>query len=127
MSRRKAFTYLLGISFVAGVARETLRKKNKKTLFRETSDISNFLGTWKFVDSLYPETVIPEIDDQARLFINEKPIKGSLTLLNQHKLTFTDHYGYELIVQPVDESTLTLYDTADDKTYTLVLLSSNQL
>lgn len=29
MSRRKAFTYLLGVSFIAGIARETLRKKIK--------------------------------------------------------------------------------------------------
>ncbi|MFL2133586.1 DUF4828 domain-containing protein [Desemzia sp. FAM 24101] len=125
MSRRKAFTYLLGVSFVAGVARETLRKKNKKTRFHKTSAISRFAGTWTFDDSLYPETKTLKIDDQARLFINEKPVKGSLTLLDQKKLTFTDHYGYELIIQPIDKNSITLFDSADDKTYTLSLTSLN--
>lgn len=126
MGRRKVFTYLLGVSFIAGMARETLRNKNKKILSTETTAVSNFVGTWRFDNLLYPESKILKIDDQTRLFINEKSIKGSVTLLNQHKLTFMDHYGYELIIQPVNETTLTLYDTADDKTYTLVLLSSNQ-
>lgn len=125
MSRRKAFTYLLGVSFVAGVARETLRKKNKKTRFHKTSAISRFVGTWTFDDSLYPETKTLKIDDQARLFINEKPVKGSLTLLDQKKLIFTDHYGYELIIQPIDKNSITLFDSADDKTYTLSLTSLN--
>ncbi|MBM6614448.1 DUF4828 domain-containing protein [Desemzia sp. RIT804] len=126
MSRRKVFTYLLGVSFVAGVAREALRKKSTKTLSHESPAISNFVGTWGFDDPLYPGSKTLKIDDQARLFINEKPVKGSLILLNQHNLIFTDHYGYELVIQPIDNNTLTLFDSADDKTYTLFSTSFNQ-
>lgn len=123
MGRRKVFTYLLGVSFIAGMARETLRNKNNKNLSTEIPAISNFVGTWRFDNLLYPEAKTLKIDDQACLFINGKALKGSLSLLSQHKLTFTDHYGYELVIHPVDKNTLTLFDTADDKTYTLILLS----
>ncbi|MER2180819.1 MAG: DUF4828 domain-containing protein [Desemzia incerta] len=125
MSRRKAFTYLLGVSFIAGIARETLRKKNQKSTSVEDSLITGFVGTWSFADSLSSQNKTLIIDDQSRLFINKKPVKGSVAHLDKQKLVFIDHYGYELVFRLVNSETLTLFDSADDKKYTLTLLSDN--
>lgn len=125
MSRRKAFTYLLGVSFIAGIARETLRKKNQKSTSVEDSLITGFVGTWSFADSLSSQNKTLIIDDQSRLFINKKPVNGSVAHLDKQKLVFIDHYGYELVFRLVNSETLTLFDSADDKKYTLTLLSNN--
>lgn len=125
MSRRKAFTYLLGVSFIAGIARETLRKKNQKSTSVEDSLITGFVGTWSFADSLSSQNKTLIIDDQSRLFINKKPVNGSVAHLDKQKLVFIDHYGYELVFRLVNSETLTLFDSADDKKYTLTLLSDN--
>lgn len=125
MSRRKAFTYLLGVSFIAGIARKTLRKKNQKSTSVEDSLITGFVGTWSFADSLSSQNKTLIIDDQSRLFINKKPVNGSVAHLDKQKLVFIDHYGYELVFRLVNSETLTLFDSADDKKYTLTLLSDN--
>lgn len=125
MSRRKAFTYLLGVSFIAGIARETLRKKNQKSTSVEDSLITGFVGTWSFADSLSSQNKTLIINDQSRLFINKKPVNGSVAHLDKQKLVFIDHYGYELVFRLVNNETLTLFDSADDKKYTLTLLSNN--
>ncbi|WHZ32122.1 DUF4828 domain-containing protein [Desemzia incerta] len=125
MSRRKAFTYLLGVSFIAGIARETLRKKNQKSTSVEDSLITGFVGIWSFADSLSSQNKTLIIDDQSRLFINKKPVNGSVAHLDEQKLVFIDHYGYKLVFRLVNNETLTLFDSADDKKYTLTLLSDN--
>lgn len=122
MSRLKAFTYLLGVSFIAGIARETLRKKKQPSAAAEDSLINGFVGAWSFADSLQSQNKVLTIDDQGRLSINKKAVKGSLAYLDKQKMIFVDHYGYELVIHLVDPETLTLFDSADDKKYTLTLL-----
>ena len=125
MSRRKAFTYLLGVSFIAGIARETLRKKNQRSAYYEDSLITGFVGTWSFADSLSSQNKTLTIDDQSRLFINNKAVQGSVAHLDKQKMVFIDHYGYELVLHLENKETLTLFDSADDKKYTLTLLSND--
>lgn len=118
MNRRKVLTYLLGASFIAGLTSKTLHKKSTQSHSNKNAPLSIFVGTWSFIESKHLNQTLT-INEQGQLSIYGKPLNGRLTSINKNELVFTDHYGYELIIQQKEPETLTLYDSADEKEYTL--------
>lgn len=123
MNRRKVLTYLLGASFIAGLTSKTLHKKSTKNDPNKNCTLAIFVGKWTFPESHQSKLSVLSIDEQGQLFIDGKQLKGSVTSISKNKLIFTDHYGYELIIQMNDSESLTLYDSADEKEYTLTAFS----
>ena len=47
-------------------------------------------------------------------------MNGQLVSVENERLVFKDHFGYELIVTKLSPTTLNLFDEADEKNYQLI-------
>lgn len=120
MDRRKVLTYLLGASFIAGLTSNSIRKKRGTAPPNKKSPLSSFVGTWSFAVPFHHGSRRLIIDEEGRLFVDEKHLSGTLNSVSHLKFIFTDHYGYELIFHLQENNQLHLYDSADEKEYLLV-------
>ena len=100
---KKHWTFLVGASLLTGLAGSILWKKNKQLPSPQELQ-HNYTGHWWFVDVKKATQHTLEITSSFNVFIDGK---------QTHKL------GYHLIIQCENGVPATLYDEADDETYTL--------
>lgn len=123
MDRRKVLSYLVGVSFIAGLVNKTFRRKKSSSPLKKNHLLSSFVGTWTFVESAHSKQLV--VDEEGQLFIDGKSLRGGLTSLHPTLFVYTDYYGYELTFQMKDNKELLLYDSADEKEYRLILQTPN--
>lgn len=81
-----------------------------------------FVGTYTFLDTKTNKQHTFQITAQPQIIIDNTNLKGSVIGLTNRKLTFLDHYGYQLIIIRNDNQ-LSVYDEAEDETYPLTKLN----
>ena len=105
---KKHWTFLVGASLLTGLAGSILWKKNKQLPSPQELQ-HNYTGHWWFV----------EITSSFNVFIDGKQTHALLVELTPKRLVILDKLGYHLIIQCENGVPATLYDEADDETYTL--------
>lgn len=118
----KYINYFFGFSIVAGLLRKSVsKKKNASSKSKLVQDpLSSFIGTWSNQETNDKRRFL-KITKEGEFLINDQLIVGSITSISHDQLTFTDHYGYELIAKRQANNTLSFYDDADEKDYLFVL------
>lgn len=94
-------------------------KKNRKSLLR-IDPLTFFIGNWHISDQKTPIGISLQIDGNREVYLNKQLMTGHLISIENDKLIFKDHYGYELVVTKLSSTTLNLFDEADEKNYQLV-------
>lgn len=79
----------------------------------------NYTGHWWFVDVKKATQHTLEITSSFNVFIDGKQTHALLVELTPKRLVILDKLGYHLIIQCENGVPATLYDEADDETYTL--------
>lgn len=79
----------------------------------------NYTGHWWFVDVKKATQHTLEITSSFNVFIDGKQMHALLVELTPKRLVILDKLGYHLIIQCENGVPATLYDEADDETYTL--------
>ena len=115
---KKHWTFLVGASLLTGLAGSILWKKNKQLPSPQELQ-HNYTGHWWFEDVKKATQHTLEITSSFNVFIDGKQTHALLVELTPKRLVILDKLGYHLIIQCENGVPATLYDEADDETYTL--------
>ncbi|MCA9765320.1 MAG: DUF4828 domain-containing protein [Carnobacterium sp.] len=116
--KRKLFIKLF-ISFTLVsklVAIITTFQKSHATL----DPLNFFIGQWHVSEPASSIEMSIQIKENRQVYLNNQLMNGQLVFIENDKLIFKDHFGYELIVTKTSPTTLNLFDEADEKDYQLV-------
>ncbi|WP_414838780.1 DUF4828 domain-containing protein [Carnobacterium sp. TMP28] len=116
--KRKLFIKLF-ISFTLVsklVAIITTFQKSQTTL----DPLNFFIGKWHVSEPASSIEMSIQIKENRQVYLNNQLMNGQLVFIENDKLIFKDHFGYELIVTKTSPTTLNLFDEADEKNYQLV-------
>lgn len=113
----KHWTFLVGASLLTGLAGSILWKNKQLPSPQELQH--NYTGHWWFVDVKKATQHTLEITSSFNVFIDGKQTHALLVELTPKRLVILDKLGYHLIIQCENGVPATLYDEADDETYTL--------
>lgn len=80
-----------------------------------------FTGNFGFVDEQTHKSHALSISPELDIKIDGRSLPGHVTGITTNKLTFLDHYGYQLIVTCGEFGPESVYDEAEDATYRIVL------
>ncbi|MFD1431489.1 DUF4828 domain-containing protein [Lacticaseibacillus yichunensis] len=109
----------LGFHRLASGLSQALRKKPKAAPNPALTLAGHYTGKYAFLDELtnksHQLSVSPELDIQ----IDGRSLPGQVTGITTAKLTFLDHYGYELIITNGAHGPESVYDEAEDATYAI--------
>ncbi|MCI1284132.1 MAG: DUF4828 domain-containing protein [Lacticaseibacillus songhuajiangensis] len=95
---------------------------------RKHSPISNpaqaladlYRGSFDFIDAATSKKHQLAVSAELAIAIDGKKLPGKIVGITTDALTFLDHYGYELIISCRDGFPVTIYDEAEDQTYTII-------
>ncbi|MGB3160286.1 DUF4828 domain-containing protein [Carnobacterium sp.] len=116
--QRKHFIKML-ISFTV-MSRLFYIIKNTRKHQLKTDPITFFIGNWHVSEPNTPIEMSIQIDANRQVFLNKQMMNGHLISVEKDKLIFKDHFGYEIIVTKLSETSLNLFDEADEKNYQLI-------
>lgn len=119
---KKHWAMVLGASLLTGVAGSWLIQK-KRTSRLTNSDLTElselYAGHWWFVNQQKATQHTLTVLDNLTLSIDGKEIPYTLIELTTKRFAIQDEYGYHLIIQCLNDVPTSLYDEADDVTYSL--------
>lgn len=79
-----------------------------------------YAGTWTFIDEVSHKHHQLEITLGLRILIDGRELPGTIEQLNNRQLVFLDKYGYQLKINADYTRPVSLFDEADDRTYTII-------
>lgn len=79
-----------------------------------------YRGSFDFVDANTNKKHQLAVSTDLAIAIDGKKLPGKIVGITTDALTFLDHYGYELIISCRDGFPITVYDEAEDQTYTII-------
>jgi len=79
-----------------------------------------YRGSFDFVDAATNKKHQLAVSADLAIAIDGKKLPGKIVGISTDALTFLDHFGYELIVSCKDGFPITIYDEAEDQTYTII-------
>lgn len=79
-----------------------------------------FVGNWHISEPDVSIKMSIQIEEDRQVYLNNQLMNGQLVSIENDKLVFKDHFGYELIVTKLSSTTLNLFDEADEKNYQLI-------
>lgn len=79
-----------------------------------------YTGKYAFLDELTNKTHQLMISPALKIKIDGSTLPGTVTGITTDKLTFLDHYGYQLIITADSAGPATIYDEAEDATYQII-------
>ncbi|WP_179396311.1 DUF4828 domain-containing protein [Lacticaseibacillus absianus] len=79
-----------------------------------------YTGKYAFLDELTNKTHQLIVGADLAISIDGRTLPGQVTGITMEKLTFLDHYGYELIITTDEQGPTTVYDEAEDTTYQII-------
>lgn len=89
-----------------------LAQKEKKS---EKEIIS--LEKWKGLWISDKDNLLLEISEKSNILMNNKPLELTLQTILTNELLFQDQYGYSMNITKKNESSLLLFDEAEQKEY----------
>ena len=119
---KKRWSFLLGVSVLTGIASSLLVKKGKSTqeaILTPSDLLTIYQGQWWFVDTRKATQHQLSIDEELQIRIDEKFLEYTIIEWTAKRLVVQDTFGFHLIIETKDDTPHTLYDEADDRTYTL--------
>ena len=78
-----------------------------------------FTGDYGFVDDQTQKSHQLSISPELDIRIDGRSLPGQVTGITTDQLTFLDHFGYQLIVTSGATGPESVYDEAEDATYTI--------
>ncbi|WP_461213455.1 DUF4828 domain-containing protein [Lacticaseibacillus sp. GG6-2] len=78
-----------------------------------------FTGDYGFLDEQTQKSHQLSISPELDIKIDGQSLPGQVTGITTDKLTFLDHYGYQLIVTNGPDGPESVYDEAEDTTYAI--------
>lgn len=115
----KTLDFLGWCIFTYWISRLYPLEKNKQLPSPPQELQHNYTGHWWFVDVKKATQHTLEITSSFNVFIDGKQTHALLVELTPKRLVILDKLGYHLIIQCENGVPATLYDEADDETYTL--------
>ena len=94
---------------------KTSRKNHSKI-----DPLNFFIGNWTISEPDIPIEMSIQIEENRQVYLNKQLMNGQLVSVENERLVFKDHFGYELIVTKLSPTTLNLFDEADEKNYQLI-------
>mgnify|MGYP004473820367 CR=1 FL=1 len=79
-----------------------------------------FTGNYGFLDEQTQKSHQLSISPELDIKIDGRSLPGQVTGITTDKLTFLDHYGYQLIVTCGPSGPESVYDEAEDATYAIL-------
>jgi hypothetical protein len=79
-----------------------------------------YRGSFDFIDAATSKKHQLAVSAELAIAIDGKKLPGKIVGITTDALTFLDHYGYELIISCRDGFPVTIYDEAEDQTYTII-------
>ncbi|WDF83473.1 DUF4828 domain-containing protein [Lacticaseibacillus pabuli] len=79
-----------------------------------------YRGSFDFVDATTNKKHQLAVSADLAIAIDGKQLPGKIVGITTDALTFLDHFGYELIISCKDGFPVTIYDEAEDQTYTII-------
>lgn len=79
-----------------------------------------FTGDYGFLDEQTNKQHLLSISPELDIRIDGRSLPGQVTGITTEKLTFLDHYGYQLIVVCGPLGPESVYDEAEDATYRIL-------
>lgn len=117
MQRKLIIKMLISFTIISKLVQ--IIKKNKKS--HSTLDpLTSYIGTWRINEPDITTEMSIQIEENQQIYLNKQLMNGHLISIENDKLIFTDHFGYELIVTKLSPTSLNLFDEADEKNYQLV-------
>jgi hypothetical protein len=116
--QRKCFIKMF-ISFTILSKLVYIVKKNRESHLK-VDPSAFFIGKWHISDPNTHTGISIQIGENREIYLNKQLMNGQLISIENDKLVFRDHFGYELVVTKLSSTTLNLFDEADEKNYYLV-------
>lgn len=79
-----------------------------------------YRGSFDFVDPVTHRNHKISVSAELAIAIDGKRLEGKIVGISTNELTFLDHFGYELIISCKEGFPVTIYDEAEDQTYTII-------
>lgn len=79
-----------------------------------------YTGRYAFLDELTNKTHQIVVSKELAIKIDGRVLPGTVTGISTDRLTFLDHYGYQLIITNGADGPATVYDEAEDTTYNII-------
>ncbi|WP_196246235.1 DUF4828 domain-containing protein [Lacticaseibacillus zhaodongensis] len=79
-----------------------------------------YRGSFDFVDPVTNKKHKISVSAELAIAIDGKKLDGKIVGISTNELTFLDHFGYELIISCKEGFPVTIYDEAEDQTYTII-------
>lgn len=87
---------------------------------------SQYTGSYAFLDELTNKTHQIVVSKDLAIKIDGRILPGTVTGITTDRLTFLDHYGYQLIITNGANGPRTVYDEAEDTTYNIIAPASDE-
>lgn len=114
---KKRWPILIGVSILGIAGSLFLKKERDEEAPQQLSTC--YRGNWWYINRNKATQHTLAIFDDFSLEIDGRKVLGTLVELNRDRLVFQDQYGYHLIVSCENGRPISIYDEADDETYTL--------
>nr|WP_125586528.1 DUF4828 domain-containing protein [Lacticaseibacillus jixianensis] len=79
-----------------------------------------YTGQYAFLDELTNKTHQIVVSKELAIKIDGRVLPGTVTGITTDRLTFLDHYGYQLIITNGASGPKAVYDEAEDATYNII-------
>ncbi|WP_125706353.1 DUF4828 domain-containing protein [Lacticaseibacillus daqingensis] len=79
-----------------------------------------YTGKYAFLDEQTNKTHQLIVGPSLEIQIDGRTLPGQVTGITLERLTFLDHYGYQLIIATTAAGPTTVYDEAEDTTYQII-------
>ncbi|WP_235808704.1 DUF4828 domain-containing protein [Lacticaseibacillus camelliae] len=79
-----------------------------------------YTGRYAFLDELTNKTHQIVVSKDLAIKIDGRVLPGTVTGISTDRLTFLDHYGYQLIITNGESGPTKVYDEAEDTTYNII-------
>ena len=93
---------------------------NSRKTHSKIDPLTFFIGNWNISEPDIPIEMSIQIEEDRQVYLNKQVMNGQLVSVENERLVFKDHFGYELIVTKLSPTTLNLFDEADEKNYQLI-------
>ena len=110
---------LFGVSLAAGLS-STFTRSGQKHTDNQSSLPMLFSGTWKYSDHNDHRIHRIQINPDLTLHIDGRKENATVESITAQELVYLDGFGYHLRIHANEQQPVSLYDEADNATYTLV-------
>ncbi|GEK28261.1 DUF4828 domain-containing protein [Furfurilactobacillus siliginis] len=110
---------LFGVSLAAGLT-SAFTRSAKKQPDTQSSLPMLYSGTWKYSDHNDHRIHRIQINPDLTLHVDGRAEQATVESISAEELVYLDNFGYHLRIQANEQQPVSLYDEADNATYTLV-------